>query len=64
MKLGTLLQNSANGYMAARMAKQVSTDLVRRLPYTAIGAAVILGALAGVMLNRRRRSRELTPTRA
>jgi len=44
--------------MVARMAKQVSTDLVRRLPYPAIGAAVILGALAGVMLNRRRRSRE------
>ncbi len=57
MNLGTLLRNSANGYMAARMAKQVSTDLVRRLPYAAIGAAVVLEALTGVMLNRRSRSR-------
>jgi len=54
MDVATLLQNSANGYMAARMATYVSTDLVRRLPYPAVGAALILGALAGVMLSRRR----------
>ena len=58
MNLGTFLQKSANGYMAARMVKQVSTDLVRRMPYSAIGAAVILGTIAGVMLSRRHRSRE------
>jgi ElaB/YqjD/DUF883 family membrane-anchored ribosome-binding protein len=40
--------------MAARMAKSVSTDLIRRLPYPAMGAALILGALAGVLLSRRR----------
>ena len=54
MNLATLLQNSANGYMAATIAKRVSTDVVRQVPYPAIGLAVILGAFAGVMLTRRR----------
>lgn len=54
MNIATFLQNSANGYMAASMAKRVSTDVVRQLPYPAMGAAAILGVLAGVMISRRR----------
>jgi ElaB/YqjD/DUF883 family membrane-anchored ribosome-binding protein len=54
MDMATPLRNSANGYMAATLVKRVSTDVVRRVPYPAIGIAVILGAVAGVMLNRRR----------
>ena len=54
MNIATFLQNSANGYMAASMAKRVSTDVVRRLPYPAMGAAAVLGVLAGVMISRRR----------
>ena len=54
MNIATFLQNSANGFMAATMAKRVSTDVVRRLPYPAMGAAAILGVLAGVMISRRR----------
>jgi ElaB/YqjD/DUF883 family membrane-anchored ribosome-binding protein len=56
MDLATLLQDSANGYMAATLAKRVSTDVVRQLPYPLIGAAAILGVLAGVMISRRRRN--------
>jgi ElaB/YqjD/DUF883 family membrane-anchored ribosome-binding protein len=54
MNIATLLKDSANGYMAAAMAKRVSTDVIRQLPYPAIGAAAILGVLAGVMISRRR----------
>lgn len=54
MNIATLLQNSANGYMAATIAKRVSSDVVRQVPYPAIGLAAILGAFAGVMLSRRR----------
>ena len=54
MNIATFLQNSANGFMAASMAKRVSTDVVRQLPYPAMGAAAILGVLAGVMISRRR----------
>jgi ElaB/YqjD/DUF883 family membrane-anchored ribosome-binding protein len=56
MNIATLLRNSANGYMAASMAKRVSTDVVRRVPYPVIGVAAILGAVAGAMLNRRHHS--------
>jgi ElaB/YqjD/DUF883 family membrane-anchored ribosome-binding protein len=56
MDLATLLHDSANGYMAATMAKRVSSDVVRQLPYPAIGAAAVLGVLAGVMISRRRRN--------
>jgi ElaB/YqjD/DUF883 family membrane-anchored ribosome-binding protein len=57
MNMETLLRNAANGYMAATMATRVSTDVVRRVPYPAIGLAAILGAFAGVMMNRRRHRR-------
>ena len=53
MNIATLLQNSANGFMAATVAKRVSTDVVRQLPYPAMGAAAILGVIAGVMISRR-----------
>jgi ElaB/YqjD/DUF883 family membrane-anchored ribosome-binding protein len=56
MNIATFLQNSANGYMAATMAKRVSTDVVRQLPYPAMGAAALLGVLAGVMIARRRQN--------
>lgn len=56
MNLSTLLQNSANGYMAATVAKRISSDVVRQLPYPAIGTAAVLGVLAGVMISRRRRN--------
>jgi len=56
MNIATLLKDSANGYMAATMAKRVSTDVVRRLPYPAMGAAALIGVLAGVMFARRRQS--------
>lgn len=56
MDLATLLRDSANSYMAATMAKRVSSDVVRQLPYPAMGAAAVLGVLAGVMISRRRRN--------
>jgi ElaB/YqjD/DUF883 family membrane-anchored ribosome-binding protein len=56
MNIATLLKDSANGYMAASMAKRVSTDVVRQLPYQAMGAAALIGVLAGVMFTRRRQS--------
>ena len=56
MDVATLLQDSANVFMAATMAKRVGNDLVRQLPYPAIGAAALLGVLAGVMISRRRRN--------
>lgn len=53
MNIATLLRNSANGYMAATLAKRVSTDVIRQLPYPAMGVAAILGVIAGVMISRR-----------
>ena len=53
MNLGTLLRTSANGYMAATLATRVTGDVVRRLPYPAVGLAALVGALAGAVLNRR-----------
>jgi ElaB/YqjD/DUF883 family membrane-anchored ribosome-binding protein len=39
------------------MLKRVSSDVVRQIPYPVIGAAAVLGVLAGVILTRRRSAR-------
>ena len=57
MNVATLLKDSANAYMAATLAKRVAGDVVRRAPYPVMGAAVLLGAVAGALWMRRRRGR-------
>jgi ElaB/YqjD/DUF883 family membrane-anchored ribosome-binding protein len=57
MNVATLLKDSANAFMAATLAKRVAGDVVRRAPYPVLGAAAVLGAVAGVLWRRRVRSR-------
>jgi ElaB/YqjD/DUF883 family membrane-anchored ribosome-binding protein len=47
MNVAQLLKDSANAVQAATLVKRTSADLVRQVPYAAIGAAVLVGALAG-----------------
>jgi ElaB/YqjD/DUF883 family membrane-anchored ribosome-binding protein len=55
MNMAQLLKDSANAVQAATLVKRVSTDVVRQVPYAAIGAAMVVGALAGMLLRRRLR---------
>lgn len=57
MNVATLLKDSANAYMAATLAKRVAGDVVRRAPYSVLGAAALLGALAGTLWTRRHGAR-------
>ena len=57
MNVATLLKDSANAYMAAALAKRVVGDVARRAPYSVMGAAAVLGAVAGALWSRRRRRR-------
>jgi ElaB/YqjD/DUF883 family membrane-anchored ribosome-binding protein len=57
VNVATLLKDSANAYMAATLAKRVAGDVVRRVPYPMLGAAALLGAVAGALWSRRHRSR-------
>jgi ElaB/YqjD/DUF883 family membrane-anchored ribosome-binding protein len=55
MNMAELLKDFANALQAATLVKRTSTDVVRQVPYAAIGAAVVVGALAGLLLRRRGR---------
>jgi hypothetical protein len=54
VSVATLLKGSADTYMTAALVKRVANDLVRKLPYPAIGAAALIGAALGVAFTRRR----------
>jgi LPXTG-motif cell wall-anchored protein len=56
MNMAQLLKDSANTVQAATLVKRTASDVVRQVPYAAMGAAVLVGALAGILLRRRRRS--------
>jgi LPXTG-motif cell wall-anchored protein len=55
MDIAQLLVDSANVMQTAKLVKRTSSDVVRQVPYAAMGAAVLVGALAGILLRRRRR---------
>jgi LPXTG-motif cell wall-anchored protein len=55
MDVAQLLIESANAIQAAKLVKRTSSDVVHQVPYAAMGAAVLVGALAGILLRRRRR---------
>jgi hypothetical protein len=54
MNFAALLKDSANTLMAARLAKQVAGDVVRKAPYPVLGTAALLGVWAGSRIARRR----------
>ncbi len=54
MDMAQLLKDFANAVRAATLVKRTSSDVVHRVPYAAIGIAVLVGALAGRLLRRRR----------
>jgi ElaB/YqjD/DUF883 family membrane-anchored ribosome-binding protein len=56
MNMAQLLKDSANVMQAATLVKRTSSDIVRQVPYAAIGAAVLIGAVAGMLLRRRQRA--------
>jgi ElaB/YqjD/DUF883 family membrane-anchored ribosome-binding protein len=56
MNVAQLLKDLANALQAATLVKRTSSDVVHRVPYAAIGAAVLVGALAGRLLGRRKRA--------
>jgi ElaB/YqjD/DUF883 family membrane-anchored ribosome-binding protein len=56
MNLAALLKDSANTYMAARLARQVAGDVVRKAPYPVLGTAALLGVWAGARITRRRKA--------
>jgi ElaB/YqjD/DUF883 family membrane-anchored ribosome-binding protein len=47
VNVAQFLKDSANALQAATLVKRTSADLVRQVPYAAIGAAVLVGAVAG-----------------
>jgi ElaB/YqjD/DUF883 family membrane-anchored ribosome-binding protein len=55
MNMAQLLKNSANAVQAATLVKRTTSDVVRQVPYTALGAALVVGAFAGMLLGRRQR---------
>ena len=55
MSVAALLKGTANTFMAATLVKRVVVDVVRDVPYPAMGAAALLGALLGASLARRQR---------
>ena len=57
MNVATLLKDSANAFMAAVLAKRVAGDVIRRAPYPVLGAAAVLGAVAGALWHRSRARR-------
>lgn len=59
MNLETLLKDTANVYMTATLAKRVAGDVVRRVPYSSLGAIALAGAIAGYWLARRHRGRSV-----
>ena len=59
MNLETLLKDTANVYMTATLAKRVTGDVVRRVPYSSLGAIALASAIAGYWLARRHRARSL-----
>jgi ElaB/YqjD/DUF883 family membrane-anchored ribosome-binding protein len=55
MDMAQLLKASANVAQAATLAKRTTADVIRQVPIAAMGAAVLLGALAGYLAGRRQR---------
>jgi ElaB/YqjD/DUF883 family membrane-anchored ribosome-binding protein len=56
MNMAQLLKTTANAARAATVVKGAASDIVRQMPYSAMGAAMLLGALAGILVGRRQRS--------
>jgi hypothetical protein len=54
VSIATLLKGSADTFMAATLVKRVVSDVVRKIPYPAMGAAALIGAALGVAFSRRR----------
>ncbi len=52
MNLETLLKDTANTYMTATLAKRVTGDVVRRVPYSSLGTVALASAIAGFCLAR------------
>jgi hypothetical protein len=52
MNLETLLKDTANTYMAATLAKRVTGDVVRRVPYSSLGTIALASAITGYCLAR------------
>jgi hypothetical protein len=57
MNLETLLKDTANTYMTATLAKRVTGDVVRRVPYSSLGTIALASAVAGFWLARHRSPR-------
>ena len=55
MNMAQLLKDSANAIQAATLVKHTTSDVVRQVPYAAMGAAMVVGALAGMLWGRRQR---------
>jgi ElaB/YqjD/DUF883 family membrane-anchored ribosome-binding protein len=56
MDVSQVLKDSANAIQAARLVTQTTADVVRQVPYAALGAAVLVGVLTGMLLKRRQRA--------
>jgi ElaB/YqjD/DUF883 family membrane-anchored ribosome-binding protein len=56
MNMAQLLKTFANAAQVATLVKRSASDVVRQVPYAAMGAAVLIGALAGIWVGRRHRS--------
>ena len=56
MQLAPLLKNAANVWMTGHLIRRVSRDVVRAVPYPAIGVAALLGGALGALYVRRSRS--------
>jgi ElaB/YqjD/DUF883 family membrane-anchored ribosome-binding protein len=54
LNMYTVLKFSANAGAAACLAHRVASDIARRSPYGAVGAATAIGVLTGMLFAKRR----------
>lgn len=63
MSIAALLKGSADTYMTATLLKRVADDVVHKIPYPAMGAAALLGAILGAAFTHRRQATGRPATR-
>jgi hypothetical protein len=63
VSIAALLKGSADTFMTVRLVKRVADDVVHKIPYPAMGAAVLLGAILGATFTHRRQTTGRAATR-
>jgi hypothetical protein len=63
VNIAALLKGSADTFMTVWLVKRVADDVVHKIPYPAMGAAALLGAVLGAAFTHRRQATGRPATR-